>query len=437
MGLDPHLVLGFRRDIQRSREADRVAWEESSRLVARARLPETTRQLARAIRVSSIADPLREELLACLDDDALPIRGTGHDVRLKALTGLPLSKAIRALSVHFGLLSPRKDAESDAELPASDIEGLARRHANPYDLLLRTQSPSVLDLGAGDLSFANELVERYLAGVRQAGTSLTVHCIERLSPGSRWGSRLHADPQRLARLRDATADLSFLFWPGQDMFALDSLEGHRDRYTIAVCNAPATPTFAYEPTRLSPEVIAGHLAETKGRFRKVRIEGEEALEVVHRGRALIFPPWKFDVRGPLALLDLMARRAQLCLLTAVDNEVFWELLAQLLADEQVRPRDRLFTPDVLPQVFGPLYAKLAGLPLGHRLDLATLAALRPRIPRVLPRGRHLEPVFGFRYVEVRRGAQLSGIPAGSTAGLYQTMAEEAPPWFLTLVPESH
>ncbi len=436
MGLDPRLLLEFRRGVKRSREADHEAWEESIRLVARARLAETIQRLAEAIRTSSLADPLREELLACLDDEALRTRGTGEDERLKALTGLPLSKAIRALSVHFGILSARNDAERDSRMLGSDIEDLVRRFANPYDLLLHVRSPSVLDLGAGDLSFAADLVERHAADARRGDGPLTVHCIERLSPNSRWGSRLHADPERLARLRDATPDLSFRFWPGQDMFALDSLKGCRSHYTITVCNAPATPTFAYEPTRLSPTVIAAHLAETKGHFRKVRIEGEEALEVVHRGRALIFPPWKFDVRGPLALLDLMARRADVCLLAAVDTEVFWELLAQLLADERVRPRDRLLTPDVVPEVFGTLYGQLSRLPLGERLDLATLAELRQEIPRVLPPGRHLKPVFRFRYVEIRRGAELSGIPAGSTAELYKSMPEEAPPWFLVLVPDS-
>lgn len=436
MGLDPSLLLGFRRNVQRSRQADHEAWEGSTRLVSQARLPETIRQLAQAIRASSLGDPLREELLFCLHEDLLLVRGSDRHERLKTLTGLPLSKAIRALSVHFGLASLRDDAEGPAPITSAQVEDLVRRFENPYDLLLHTPSPSVLDLGAGDLSFATELVERYAAGVRQAGATLTVHCIERLNPNSRWGSRLHADPQRLARLRNATPGLSFRFWPGEDMFALESLKGRRDHYTIAVCNAPATPTFAYEPTRLSARIIAAHLAQSKGHSRKVRLEGEEALEVVHRGRALLFPPWKFDVRGPLALLDLMANRAQLCLLAAVDGEVFWELLAQLLADEGVRPRDQPFTPDVIPEVFGPLHAQLSRLRLGDRVDLATLAALRQQIPRVLPRRRHLKPAFRFRYIEVRRGAEPSGIPAGSTAGLYKTMPEEAPPWFLSLVPES-
>lgn len=435
MGLDPRLVLEFRRDVQRSRETDHGAWEESTRLVARTKLPETIRQLARTIRASSLADPLRGELLSCLDEHALLGRGTAHQERLKTVTGLPLSKAIRALVVHFGIAQAGDEDEARAETPASQIEELIRRLANPYDLLLHVPSPSILDLGAGDVSFAAELVERYLPELERAGVPLTVHCVERLHPRSRWGTRLHADPERVARLRDATPGLAFRFWPGQDMFALDALKGLRNRYTMTVCNAPATPTFAYEPTRLSPEVIAAHLAEAKGRFRRVRVEGEDALEVVHRGRALLFPPWKFDIRGPLALLDLMARKAQLCILAAVDTEVFWELLAQLLADERVRPRDALFTPQLIPEIFGTLHTTLSQLPLGHRLDLATLAPLRQDIPRVLPGDRHLTPVFRFRLVEVRRGAELPGIPGGSTAGLYETMPEEAPPWFLTLVPE--
>jgi len=44
--------------------------------------------------------------------------------------------------------------------------------------------------------------------------------------------------------------------------------------------------------------------------------------------------------------------------------------------------------------------------------------------------------YGFRYVEIRRGAVFPGVPAGRTAYLFDQMKLEAAPWFLTLVPTS-
>ena len=46
------------------------------------------------------------------------------------------------------------------------------------------------------------------------------------------------------------------------------------RYAVAVCWAPATPTFAYEPARLSPEVIERELVRTKGPYRHAQYAGE-------------------------------------------------------------------------------------------------------------------------------------------------------------------
>ena len=40
------------------------------------------------------------------------------------------------------------------------IEQFLRDHHNPYELLLDAESPSLLDLGAGDLSFAEEVTTR-------------------------------------------------------------------------------------------------------------------------------------------------------------------------------------------------------------------------------------------------------------------------------------
>lgn len=310
---------------------------------------------------------------------------------------------------------------------AQDIEQFLRQHRNPYDLLLDANAPSLLDLGAGDLSFLDELAVQYLPRLKEQNRTLTVHALDRLSPGSMFGGPLHVDSGRLARLQ-RMAHLQFMFWGGADMLAprADLLP----RYTIVTCHAPATPTFALEPTRLSGEVIDRYLRRTKGEFKIVREGNEEALEVLHRGRALLFPPWKFEIRGPLALLESMAQRGELCVLSAVDNEVFWELLAQLVADPAMRPADVVFTPDVLPNVFGPVYSRLMALPVGGSLPLSDLTALRADIPSVLgARGS-----YRFHLVEIRRGEMFPDMPASSTARRFKDMAEEAPPWCLILVP---
>ena len=222
------------------------------------------------------------------------------------------------------------------------------------------------------------------------------------------------------------------------MFDLGSLDQARKlapRYTIATCWAPATPTFAYEPTRLSESIITQDLHQTKGTFGQTRYSGEPALEVQHEGRALLFPPWKFEVRGPLALLDLMARRGLLCVLGAVDTQVFWEILAQLLDDVRYRPDNQPFTPENLPLVFGPIFEQLSRLTIGDTLNLSDCGPLRKEIPRVLPLLPMQDPSYRFRSIQIRRGAIFPGVPASSTARRFSDMAEEHPPWMLILVPE--
>jgi hypothetical protein len=159
------------------------------------------------------------------------------------------------------------------------------------------------------------------------------------------------------------------------------------------------------------------------------------LEVDHAGRSLLFPSWKFDIKGPLALLNLIARRGKCCLLTSIDTQVFWEILSQLFEDPNVRPADVIFTPETLPEIFGPRYAELTAVPVGASVALSTLGALRSTFPTECPDKSEPSQSYRFRYVEIRRGAVFDGIPASQTARLFKTMTEEAPPWFLILVPE--
>jgi hypothetical protein len=137
------------------------------------------------------------------------------------------------------------------------------------------------------------------------------------------------------------------------------------------------------------------------------------------------------VKGPLALLNAMAQRGRCCLLTSIDTQVFWEILAQLFEDPSVRPADVIFTPETLPDVFGPRYAELIALPIEASVALSDLGELRSMFPMGSSdknKNGNTQP-YRFRFVEVRRGSVFEGIPAGQTARLFNMMIEETPPWF--------
>ncbi|TAJ07590.1 MAG: hypothetical protein EPO61_12715 [Nitrospirae bacterium] len=434
--LDAALLTEFKAQLTRSRIERPEAWASSSRLVGQAHLCATLPRLVSAIQASSAPPPLRQALLAALQGGSVErVQDLSAD-RLTHLTGLPATKAVRSLCVLFKIADSPSAAMPVTSMTEQEIEAFVRANRNPYDLLLQAEAASLLDLGAGDLTFADEVVARYLPPLQSQGNPLALHCVDRIDPSSKLAGPLQADPERLARLRGyAPGTLDFRYWGNQDCFDLRQLKKLLPYYTIVTCNAPPTPAVAYEPSRLSASVIEAHLRKTKGHFRKIRVQGEEALEVLDGDKALLFPPWKFDIKGPLALLELMAGKGQLCVLGAVDNEVFWEILAQLPADERCRPADVIFTQANLPKVFGSLYARLSALPVGQSLDLASLTNLRQDFPRrVDQRGGSRAP-YRFRHVEIRRGATFEGLPAGRTARLFKDMKDEASPWFLLLVPE--
>ena len=433
MPLESTLLFQFKEQLKRAREANEAAWTFSRTLVTQSSFATTLRKLVEAIEGSSVPGPLREALIASLKLETTAQKPPLHGQAIKDLTGLSTTKAIRALCVFFGLAVPVADRAPVTRLSQADIEHILRTESNPFDVLLHADVASVLELGAGDLSFAYELVDLYGDRLQGQGKELTLHCLDRIRPGSPLAGPLQADPLVLQKLRGSPG-LHFRFWGNLDMFELETVKGIWPRYTIVTCYAPATPAFAYEPTRISASLIQQHLRATKGEFQSTRFQGEEALEVRHRGRSLLFPLWKFEIRGPLALLDLCARRGKVCILGSVDSQVFWEILSQLLADPGLRPTDAVFDPSIIADLFGPIYTRLSELPIGGSLVVSDMAELRPAMPRVLP-GREDHPPYRFRYVEIRRGALFPGIPSGKTARLFETMAEEEAPWFLTLLPD--
>ncbi|MFY4730781.1 hypothetical protein [Nitrospira sp. BLG_2] len=122
------------------------------------------------------------------------------------------------------------------------------------------------------------------------------------------------------------------------------------------------------------------------------------------------------------------------MLGAVDSQVFWELLAQLLEDSRHRPTEQPFNSANLPTIFGEVYHALAGLPIGESIDLAEVVALRRHYLRSSSSSLMEGAADHFRYIRISRGATFPGIPASSTARKFASMTEEVPPWFLTMVP---
>jgi hypothetical protein len=436
MSSNDQLLAEFRSQISKCLRDRDKEWEASRRLIESSHLTGTLSRLVDGVRGSNLPSELQRLLLDALDQGSARQVQDLPGQKLKALTGLPPSKALRAMCLRFDVIELSTSRWQTPTLGSDAVLKFLRDHTTPFDLLLTSEVASVLDLGAGDLSFAAELAELYGPKLYRQNRTLLLHCIDRLSPQSKLGGPLHPPPGVIQALR-SRSDLSFQFLPDQDMCEFDQLARTgrlATRYAIATCWAPATPTFAYEPTRLSPEVIQEQLRLTKGPFRQTRFEGEAALEVQHRDRTLLFPFWKFQIRGPLALLDLLARSSHLGVLGAVDSQVFWELLAQLLEEERYRPKDLPFTPDTLPAIFGDIHTRLSALEIGESLELSTCGSLRANLPRVLP-GKQLPNGYRFQSVVLRRGAIFPDMPASSTARRFSGMEEETPPWMVTVVPD--
>ena len=121
------------------------------------------------------------------------------------------------------------------------------------------------------------------------------------------------------------------------------------------------------------------------------------------------------------------------MLSAIDDEVFWEILSQILADDQFRPRNKIFTKDSIPEVFGEVYKELSSLSIGERIDLSKIAELRDPMPFGAKPLEKTSTFSKFRYVEIRRGAFWEGIPSSFTAKQFSQMREESTPWWIIFI----
>lgn len=421
----------FRTRIKAMRESFPHHWEASRKLMAQESLPATLPVLLQSIQQAELVPSLRKRLLDVVQQFGQHTKTRDVHQVLKALTGLPPAKAIRALLVWGVLAGGEKEEGSAEDLTTEEIEHSLREGPNPYDILLQATSPSLLDIGAGDLTFEQELVDQYVPQLRASNRMIRLHAFDRLTPGSRVGGVYHKNWDREQYLKNfPEEELKYQFWGGMDIEKFCQAKGVLPRYTICTCHAPANPTFAYEPSRVDRNLIDDHLRATRGESRLGRYEGEPVLEVSHQGQELTFPPWKFDIAGPLSLLRCMTRRSRVGVLSAIDDEVFWELLSQILADEQFRPRNQIFTKDTIPEIFGDVYKALNSLPIGGRIDLAKVSKLRDSMPFGTASLTKSSTLPNFRYVEIRRGALWEGVPSSFTAKKFSQMREESPPWWI-------
>ena len=128
------------------------------------------------------------------------------------------------------------------DLSTEELEGCLRAGRNPYDILLHSQSPSLLDIGAGDLTFEQELVDQYVPQLRSQNKMLRLHAFDRLTPGSRVGGVYHKNRDRERHLKSfPSEELKYQFWGGMDLEQFGQAKDALPRYTMCTCHAPANP----------------------------------------------------------------------------------------------------------------------------------------------------------------------------------------------------
>jgi len=424
-------IQEFRTQIKAVRESSPQHWEASRKFMAPELLAKNIPALIQSIQQVDLVPSFQNRLIHVVEQFGQGIKTGEIHQDLKELTGLPPSKAFRALLVWGVLTVGEKEQGTDEHCSTEKMEGCLRESRNPYDILLQSAAPTLLDIGAGDLTFEQEIVDQYVPELRARKTALKIHAFDRLTPGSRAGGVYHKNRDRDHYLKSFPAEeLTYQFWGGMDLEKFGQAKGAFPRYTMCTCHAPANPTFAYEPSRVDRQLIDDHLRATRGQSRLSRYEGEAVLEVSHQGQDLTFPPWKFDIVGPLALLQFMTQRSRVGVLSAIDDEVFWELLSQILADDRFRPRNQIFTKETIPEIFGDVYKALNAQPIGGRIDLAKVSKIRNSMPSETAPLKKTSTLRKFQQVEIRRGALWEGVPSSFTARQFSHMKEETPPWWI-------
>ena len=217
------VLADFRSQVTQLLQERDKEWEASRKLVEAKQLTATLKRLIDEAHRVDLPDIVRDAITLALGSSEATSMRSLPGPRLKELTGLPPTKAVRALCVWFDILESPTSPWPIPSLGSKEIEAFAQSHTNPFDLLLEADVASLLDLGAGDLSFATELVELYVAPLQHRQRELILHALDRLQPGSKLGGPLHPERETLNGLR-SRAGLSFQFYGNQDMFDLGRLD---------------------------------------------------------------------------------------------------------------------------------------------------------------------------------------------------------------------
>ena len=206
-------VQDFRTRIKAIRESAPEEWAASRKWMASESLATTLPVLLQSIQKAGLEANLQKRLSDVVQQCGQQKKTREVHQALKELTGLPPSKALRALLVWGVVARGAKDHIAEGSLSPEELEHCVREGENPYDVLLHSSTPSLLDIGAGDLTFEQELVDQYVPQLRVRQTKLRLHAFDRLTPGSRVGGVYHADRDRAQYLKSFPADeLTYQFW---------------------------------------------------------------------------------------------------------------------------------------------------------------------------------------------------------------------------------
>ena len=189
MNSTAQILADFRSQVTQLLQERDKEWEASRKLVEARQLTATLKRLIKEAHRVDLPVIIRDAItLALGNSEAARIQDLPGP-RLKELTGLPPTKAVRALCVWFGVVEGPISQWPVTSLRSEEIEAFAHSHPNPFDLLLDADVASLL----------------------QRQRELILHSLDRLQPGSKLGGPLHPERERLNGLRSRTG-LSFQFY---------------------------------------------------------------------------------------------------------------------------------------------------------------------------------------------------------------------------------
>ena len=172
----------FRSQITRHLQQRGQEWERSRRLLEASQLANTLHRLIERVRASDLPPAVQDSLLTALNHGKAQRIQDLSGPSLRTITGLPPSKALRGLCVYFDLVEPPTSRWQAPSIDSETVSAFLGDHAMPFELLLTSNVPSLLDLGAGDLSFAAELADLYAPKIQRQNRTLILHCHRSAAP---------------------------------------------------------------------------------------------------------------------------------------------------------------------------------------------------------------------------------------------------------------